>query len=88
MCLPAIGLNKSVYTPAGTGGPDMQPGDQTYINVSYNFMTPIDEDRTEGTMMVTFTVRFPCEPEALAVHDLVREAGDFSRIMIGEAVAG
>ena len=46
MCLPAIGLNKSVYTPAGTGGPDKAPVDKTYINISYNFMTPIDEDRT------------------------------------------
>jgi len=46
MCLPAIGLNKSVYTPPGTGGPDAAPVDTTYINISYNFMTPIDEDRT------------------------------------------
>jgi len=46
MCFPAIGLNKSVYTPAGTGGPDMEILPETYINISYNFMTPIDADRT------------------------------------------
>ena len=46
MCLPGIGLNKSIYTPAGTGGPDNGPIDLTLINISYNFMTPIDEDRT------------------------------------------
>lgn len=46
MCLPAIGLNKSVYSPAGTGGPDAVPVDLTYVNISYNFMTPIDADRT------------------------------------------
>lgn len=46
MCLPGIGLNKSIYTPTGTGGPDMTPVDLTYVNISYNFMTPIDEDRT------------------------------------------
>ena len=46
MCLPAIGLNKSVYTPPGTGGPDMTPVERTYVNISYNFMTPIDADRT------------------------------------------
>ena len=46
MCLPGIGLNKSIYTPAGTGGPDNDPIDLTLINISYNFMTPIDEDRT------------------------------------------
>lgn len=46
MCIPGIGLNKSVYTPAGTGGVGAPPVAQTYINISYNFMTPIDEDRT------------------------------------------
>lgn len=46
MCLPAIGLNKSVYTPVGTGGYDSSPVDKTFINISYNFMTPIDEDRS------------------------------------------
>ncbi|MGB7321802.1 MAG: aromatic ring-hydroxylating dioxygenase subunit alpha [Albidovulum sp.] len=46
MCLPAIGLNKSIYTPPGTGGPDKEPVEKTFINISYNFMTPIDEDRS------------------------------------------
>lgn len=46
MDFPAIGLNKSIYTPAGSGGPDAEPTEQTYINISYNFMTPIDENRT------------------------------------------
>jgi len=46
MCLPGIGLNKSVYTPVGTGGPDKAPVDLTLINISYNFMTPIDENRS------------------------------------------
>ncbi|WP_435229359.1 Rieske 2Fe-2S domain-containing protein [Pseudopelagicola sp. nBUS_20] len=46
MCLPAIGLNKSIYTPVGTGGYDKPYVDTTFINISYNFMTPIDEDRT------------------------------------------
>jgi phenylpropionate dioxygenase-like ring-hydroxylating dioxygenase large terminal subunit len=46
MCYPAIGLNKSVYTPVGTGGPGKPQVDKTFINISYNFMTPLDEDRT------------------------------------------
>ena len=46
MSLPGIGLNKSVYTPVGTGGPDKDPVNLTYVNISYNFMTPIDQDRT------------------------------------------
>ena len=46
MCLPAIGLNKSIYTPVGTGGYGKPQVAETFINISYNFMTPIDEDRT------------------------------------------
>lgn len=46
MCLPAIGVNKSIYTPAGTGGYAAAPVPETFINISYNFMTPIDADRT------------------------------------------
>jgi phenylpropionate dioxygenase-like ring-hydroxylating dioxygenase large terminal subunit len=46
MCFPAIGVNRSVYTPVGTGGPDAPRVALTYENISYNFMTPIDEDNT------------------------------------------
>ena len=46
MCLPGIGLNKSIYSPVGTGGPDSDPIDLTLINISYNFMTPINGDQT------------------------------------------
>lgn len=46
MCLPAIGVNRSVFTPVGTGGYGNPPVAETFINISYNFMTPIDEDRT------------------------------------------
>ncbi len=43
---PSIAVNKSIYTPTGKGGPDVDLPDDTYIMISYNFMTPIDEDRT------------------------------------------
>ncbi len=46
MSLPGIGLNKSVYTPVGSGGPKAPPVDLTYVNISYNFMTPIDQNRS------------------------------------------
>ncbi|NCO21471.1 MAG: aromatic ring-hydroxylating dioxygenase subunit alpha [Rhodobacterales bacterium] len=46
MQLPGIALNKSVYTPAGTGGPEAPAVPETYVNISYNFMTPLDENRT------------------------------------------
>ena len=44
--IPSIAINKSVYTPVGTGGPDKPFVDKTYINVSYNFMTPVDDGLT------------------------------------------
>lgn len=47
MCYPAIALNKSIYTPTGTGGPDKAPVDNTYVNISYNFLTPVDENNTQ-----------------------------------------
>lgn len=43
---PSIAVNMSVYTPAGRGGPGMVEDAQTYRMVSYNFLTPIDEDTT------------------------------------------
>ncbi|MDO9524312.1 MAG: aromatic ring-hydroxylating dioxygenase subunit alpha, partial [Gemmobacter sp.] len=46
MRLPAIALNKSVYTPTGTGGSDDGLPLEAFINVSYNFMTPVDADRS------------------------------------------
>ncbi len=46
MCFPAIGVNKSVYTPVGTGGKEADPIPETLINISYNFMTPISENKT------------------------------------------
>ncbi len=46
MCLPGIGLNKSVYTPTGTGGHGAPAVAETFVNISYNFMTPLDADRT------------------------------------------
>lgn len=46
MCMPAIGLNKSIYTPTGTGGYGKPHVNKTFINISYNFMTPITADKT------------------------------------------
>jgi phenylpropionate dioxygenase-like ring-hydroxylating dioxygenase large terminal subunit len=47
MCVPAIALNMSVYTPVGTGGPGKPAVEKTYLNISYNFMTPVDEKNTQ-----------------------------------------
>ena len=39
MCLPAIALNKSIYTPEGTGGPGKPYVENTYVTVSYTHLT-------------------------------------------------
>lgn len=44
--LPSTAINKSIYTPAGTGGDDDTLPEAAFVNYSYNFMTPVDEDHT------------------------------------------
>jgi phenylpropionate dioxygenase-like ring-hydroxylating dioxygenase large terminal subunit len=44
--LPSTAINKSIYTPTGTGGDDDALPDEALVNYSYNFMTPIDADHT------------------------------------------
>lgn len=41
--LPAIAINKSIFSPAGTGGDDKPLHEKAFVNISYNFMTPVDE---------------------------------------------
>ncbi|HMS94473.1 MAG TPA: aromatic ring-hydroxylating dioxygenase subunit alpha [Tabrizicola sp.] len=44
--VPSTAINKSIYTPAGTGGNDDALPDSAFVNFSYNFMTPVDHDNT------------------------------------------
>jgi len=44
--LPSVAVNMSVYTPAGTGGAGKPLPDDAFVNISYNFMTPVDEDHS------------------------------------------
>jgi hypothetical protein len=43
---PSIAINKSVYCPVGSGGPEWQRTEQTYEMTSYNLLTPIDQNST------------------------------------------
>ncbi|MES2977334.1 MAG: aromatic ring-hydroxylating dioxygenase subunit alpha [Pseudomonadota bacterium] len=43
---PSHAINRSVYAPAGKGGPGKELDPATYVMVSYNFLTPIDDDHT------------------------------------------
>jgi phenylpropionate dioxygenase-like ring-hydroxylating dioxygenase large terminal subunit len=44
--VPSIAINKSIYTPTGTGGDDSKLPNNAFVNYSYNFMTPVDEDHS------------------------------------------
>ena len=44
--LPCTAINKSIFVPAGIGGPDVPIDERTYVMISYHFMTPIDADNT------------------------------------------
>ncbi len=40
--LPSIAVNKSIFTPAGTGGDETALPEAAFVNISYNFITPVD----------------------------------------------
>ena len=44
--LPSIAINRSIYAPAGSGGDEARLPAEAFVNVSYNFLTPVDEDAT------------------------------------------
>ena len=44
--LPSTAINMSIYTRAGTGGPDAALPDDAYVNISYNLITPVDAARS------------------------------------------
>ena len=44
--LPSTAINMSVYTRAGTGGDNDNLPDDAFLNISYNFMTPVDANNT------------------------------------------
>jgi phenylpropionate dioxygenase-like ring-hydroxylating dioxygenase large terminal subunit len=43
---PAIAINKSIFTPAGTGGSGKTLHEASYVMVSYHFLTPADGNMT------------------------------------------
>ena len=46
MRYPAVGINRSVFAPAGQGGPGLQDSALVYRMASYHFITPVDEDHS------------------------------------------
>lgn len=44
--IPSIGVNKSIFAPAGTGGSADSLDPRAFVNISYNFITPISATRS------------------------------------------
>lgn len=44
---PATAINMSVYTPTGEGGADKPLSSNAFVNISYNFITPVDADTSK-----------------------------------------
>ncbi|UWQ77152.1 aromatic ring-hydroxylating dioxygenase subunit alpha [Leisingera sp. M658] len=44
--LPATAINMSVYAPQGEGGKDVPQSPNAFVNISYNFITPVDGGRS------------------------------------------
>ena len=44
--LPSTALNMSVYTPTGEGGADKPLSPNAFLNISYNFITPVTESHS------------------------------------------
>ena len=43
---PSTAINMSVYAPPGAGGPDKPLSNQAFLNISYNFITPVDAENS------------------------------------------
>jgi phenylpropionate dioxygenase-like ring-hydroxylating dioxygenase large terminal subunit len=43
---PSLGINKSIFTPTGTGGAGKPLHEKAYVMMSYHFLTPIDATTT------------------------------------------
>jgi vanillate O-demethylase monooxygenase subunit len=43
---PCVAINKSIFTPAGTGGAGKPLHKEAYVMISYHFLTPVDESTT------------------------------------------
>jgi len=46
MRFPAVGINRTVFAPAGQGGPALKDSPEVYRMASYHFITPVDADRS------------------------------------------
>lgn len=82
---PALALIRAVLAPAGTGGEGKALPPETFLMDSYNFMTPLDTQRTRYYWFQMRNFAPGDEATSQAMNDAVREAFAEDRVIL-EAV--
>jgi vanillate O-demethylase monooxygenase subunit len=85
---PSHALIKSIFTPAGTGGSDRSLHPQAFIMDSYNFMTPVDENRTRYFWFQTRNVMPDSEEVSQRMNDGIRSVFEEDRSVLKAVHAG
>jgi len=85
---PSHAIIKAVFVPAGTGGNDQPLHEQALVMDSYNFMTPIDEERTRYFWFQMRNRFAGDESVSKAMDDGVRAAFEEDRIILAAVHRG
>ncbi len=85
---PSHALIKAVFAPAGTGGKDRPLHEKALVMDSYNFMTPIDEDRTRYFWFQMRNCFTGDEAVSKAMDDGVRAAFEEDRVILAAVHRG
>lgn len=85
---PSHAMIKAVFVPAGTGGKDQPLHEKALVMDSYNFMTPIDEDRTRYFWFQMRNCYPGDESVSKAMDDGVRAAFEEDRVILAAVHRG
>jgi phenylpropionate dioxygenase-like ring-hydroxylating dioxygenase large terminal subunit len=85
---PSHAIIKAVFVPAGAGGPDRPMHGQALLMDSYNFMTPIDEERTRYFWFQQRNCAVGDHAVSKAMDDGVRAAFEEDRVVLGAVQRG
>lgn len=85
---PSHALIRSIFTPAGTGGPDGTLHQDTFVMDSYNFMTPVNEGETRYYWFQLRNIRPKDEELSKLMAADVRGAFEEDRAILNEVQIG
>lgn len=85
---PSHALIRSIFTPAGTGGPDGTLHQDTFVMDSYNFMTPVNDGETRYYWFQLRNIRPKDEELSKLMAADVRGAFEEDRAILNEVQIG